>query len=142
MMATGFMGTCCRWGQDDFWGATVITQFVLRGSLFRREHRTLLWGGYSVGNPTLNRFFSLHYLLPFVIAGVWCCTSGAACRRPEQSGPASAEDRKGTPAVPPYATIKDAVRHLLLLAAVCMGSSLQCRTISRLGQLHRRQIPA
>ena len=70
MMATGFMGYVLPWGQMSFWGATVITNLFSAIPLVGESIVTWLWGGYSVGNPTLNRFFSLHYLLPFVIAGV------------------------------------------------------------------------
>src|SRR5436305_242733 len=66
MMATGFMGYVLPWGQMSFWGATVITNLFSAVPYFGESIVTLLWGGYSVGNPTLNRFFSLHYLLPFL----------------------------------------------------------------------------
>jgi len=68
MMATAFMGYVLPWGQMSYWGATVITNLFSAIPYFGESIVTLLWGGYSVGNPTLNRFFSLHYLLPFVIA--------------------------------------------------------------------------
>ena len=70
MMATGFLGYTLPWGQMSFWGATVITNFFSAIPLVGESIVTWLWGGYAVGNPTLQRFFSLHYLLPFVIAGV------------------------------------------------------------------------
>src|SRR5947208_9210940 len=70
MMATGFMGYVLPWGQMSYWGATVITNLFSAVPYFGESIVTLLWGGYAVGSPTLNRFFSLHYLLPFVIAGV------------------------------------------------------------------------
>ena len=70
MMATGFMGYVLPWGQMSFWGATVITNLFSAIPLVGEAITTWLWGGYSVDNPTLNRFFSLHYLLPFMIAGV------------------------------------------------------------------------
>ena len=70
MMATGFMGYVLPWGQMSFWGATVITNLFSAIPLVGESITTWLWGGYSVDNPTLNRFFSLHYLLPFMIAGV------------------------------------------------------------------------
>ncbi len=70
MMATAFMGYVLPWGQMSFWGATVITNLFGAIPFVGEDIRTLLWGGFSVDNPTLNRFFSLHYLLPFVIAGV------------------------------------------------------------------------
>lgn len=69
MMATAFMGYVLPWGQMSFWGATVITNLF---SAFPCGESIVqwLWGGFSVDNPTLNRFFSLHYLLPFMIIGV------------------------------------------------------------------------
>ena len=70
MMATGFLGYTLPWGQMSYWGATVITNFFSAFPLVGEPLVTWLWGGYAIGNPTLQRFFSLHYLLPFVIAGV------------------------------------------------------------------------
>ena len=68
MMATAFMGYVLPWGQMSFWGATVITNLFSAFPLVGSKIVTLLWGGFSVDNATLNRFFSLHYLMPFVIA--------------------------------------------------------------------------
>ena len=68
MMATAFMGYVLPWGQMSFWGATVISNLFSAFPLVGSKIVTLLWGGFSVDNATLNRFFSLHYLLPFVIA--------------------------------------------------------------------------
>jgi ubiquinol-cytochrome c reductase cytochrome b/c1 subunit len=108
MMATGFMGYVLPWGQMSFWGATVITNLFSAFPWVGESIVTLLWGGYSVGNPTLNRFFSLHYLLPFVIAGVvvlhvW------ALHVAGQNNPAGVEPKTEKDTVPftPYATIKD-----------------------------------
>lgn len=70
MMATGFIGYVLPWGQMSFWGATVITNLFSAIPIVGDEIVYFLWGGFSVDNPTLNKFFSLHYLLPFVIAGV------------------------------------------------------------------------
>jgi ubiquinol-cytochrome c reductase cytochrome b/c1 subunit len=70
MMATAFMGYVLPWGQMSFWGATVITNLFSAVPFFGEAIVTWLWGGFAVDNPTLNRFFSLHYLLPFVIVGV------------------------------------------------------------------------
>src|SRR5690606_4463898 len=67
MMATAFMGYVLPWGQMSFWGAVVITNFFTAIPLVGDAITTLLWGGFSVGGPTLTRFYSLHYLLPFVI---------------------------------------------------------------------------
>jgi ubiquinol-cytochrome c reductase cytochrome b subunit len=70
MMATGFMGYVLPWGQMSFWGATVITNLFSAIPLVGDDITVWLWGGYSVDNPTLNRFFALHYLLPFAIVAV------------------------------------------------------------------------
>ena len=108
MMATGFLGYTLPWGQMSFWGATVITNFFSAIPLVGETITTWLWGGYSVGNPTLQRFFSLHYLLPFVIAGVvvlhvW------ALHVVGQNNPTGVEPKGDKDTVPftPYATIKD-----------------------------------
>ncbi len=70
MMATAFLGYFLPWGQMSFWGATVITNLFSAIPVVGDSIVTLLWGGFSVDNPTLNRFFSLHYLLPFVLIGI------------------------------------------------------------------------
>jgi ubiquinol-cytochrome c reductase cytochrome b subunit len=70
MMATAFIGYVLPWGQMSLWGATVITNLFSAVPLVGESIVTLLWGGYSVDNPTLTRFFALHYLLPFVIFAV------------------------------------------------------------------------
>jgi ubiquinol-cytochrome c reductase cytochrome b/c1 subunit len=108
MMATGFLGYTLPWGQMSFWGATVITNFFSAIPIVGESIVTWLWGGYSVGNPTLQRFFSLHYLLPFVIAGVvvlhiW------ALHVVGQNNPTGVEPKteKDTLAFTPYATVKD-----------------------------------
>lgn len=69
-MATAFMGYVLPWGQMSFWGATVIINLFTAIPIVGEDIATFLWGGFSVANPTLNRFFSLHYLLPFVILGL------------------------------------------------------------------------
>lgn len=70
MMATAFMGYVLPWGQMSFWGATVITNLFSAIPGVGESIVTWLWGGFSVDNPTLNRFFALHFLLPFLIVGV------------------------------------------------------------------------
>jgi len=65
MMATGFMGYVLPWGQMSFWGVTVITNLFSAIPFIGENITQWLWGGFSVDNATLNRFFSLHYLLPF-----------------------------------------------------------------------------
>lgn len=115
MMATAFMGYVLPWGQMSFWGATVITNLFSALPVIGETIVTFLWGGYSVDNPTLNRFFSLHYLLPFMIFGVvilhvW------ALHHVGQNNPTGVEVKnveKDTVPFTPYATIKD------LFAMVC-----------------------
>ena len=108
MMATGFMGYVLVWGQMSFWAATVITNLFSAIPGVGDTIVTWLWGGYAVGNPTLNRFYSLHYLLPFVIAGVvvlhiW------ALHVAGQGNPTGIEPKSDKDTVPftPYATVKD-----------------------------------
>src|SRR5215831_13412211 len=108
MVATGFMGYVLPWGQMSFWAATVITNLFSALPGVGEPIVTWLWGGFAVGNPTLNRFYSLHYLLPFVIAAVvvlhvW------ALHVAGQNNPAGIEPQsdKDTVAFTPYATIKD-----------------------------------
>jgi ubiquinol-cytochrome c reductase cytochrome b subunit len=110
MMATAFMGYVLPWGQMSFWGATVITNLFSAIPLVGDTVVTFLWGGYSVDNPTLNRFFSLHFLLPFMIFGVvilhvW------ALHVTGQNNPTGVEVKqvaKDTVPFTPYATVKDA----------------------------------
>jgi ubiquinol-cytochrome c reductase cytochrome b subunit len=70
MMATAFMGYVLPWGQMSFWAATVITNLFSAIPIIGTTIVEWLWGGFSVSNATLNRFFSLHYLLPFLLVGV------------------------------------------------------------------------
>nr|YP_007890602.1 cytochrome b [Histiona aroides]AGH24096.1 apocytochrome b [Histiona aroides] len=70
MMGTAFMGYVLPWGQMSFWGATVITNLASAIPFVGENIVYWLWGGFSVDNATLNRFFSIHYLLPFAIAAL------------------------------------------------------------------------
>ena len=70
MMATAFLGYVLPWGQMSFWGATVITNFFSAIPLIGENIAFWLWGGYSVDNATLIRFFSLHYMLPFLLLSI------------------------------------------------------------------------
>ncbi len=117
MMATAFMGYVLPWGQMSFWGATVITGFFTAFPVIGEPVQQLLLGGFAVGDPTLNRFFALHYLLPFMIAGVvilhvW------ALHVTGQTNPTGIEVKSKTDTVPftPYATIKDAFAMIVFLA--------------------------
>jgi len=108
MMATAFMGYVLPWGQMSFWGATVITNLFSAIPIVGNDIVTWLWGGFAVGNPTLNRFYSLHYLLPFLIVGV-VMLHLLALHQHGSNNPLGI-DRKGPQdSIPfhPYYTIKD-----------------------------------
>jgi ubiquinol-cytochrome c reductase cytochrome b subunit len=108
MMATAFMGYVLPWGQMSYYGAVVITSLFGAIPYVGNALTTWLWGGFSVGNDTLNRFFSLHYLLPFMIAGVvglhiW------ALHVPGNNNPTGVSVKSKADTVPfhPYYTVKD-----------------------------------
>jgi len=120
MMATAFMGYVLPWGQMSFHGAVVITNLLGALPIIGESITTWLWGGFAVDNPTLNRFFSLHYLLPFVIAGVvglhiW------ALHVPGNNNPTGVNVKSKEDTVPfhPYYTVKDgfAISVFLILFA-------------------------
>ena len=120
MMASAFTGYVLPWGQMSFWAATVITNLFSVIPLVGEEVTLWLWGGFSVGSPTVQRFFSLHYLLPFVTAGIiifhiW------ALHVHGSSNPLGINVKGPQDTVPfhPYYTAKDAVGFgvfLLILA--------------------------
>jgi ubiquinol-cytochrome c reductase cytochrome b subunit len=130
MMATAFMGYVLPWGQMSFWGATVITGLFGAIPAVGTDIQTWLLGGPAVDNPTLNRFFSLHYLLPFVIAAlvalhIWAFhTTG-------NNNPTGVEVRRTSKAVAqkdtlpfwPYFVIKDlyALAFVLVIFAAIVG---------------------
>ncbi len=117
MMATAFMGYVLPWGQMSFWGATVITNLFSAVPLIGESITNWLWGGYAVDNPTLTRFFSLHYLFPFLILGlvvlhIW------ALHVPGNNNPIGIDLKKpSNDTVPfhPYIVIKDLFALLLFL---------------------------
>ena len=117
MMMTAFMGYVLPWGQMSFWGATVITNLFSAVPFFGEGITNWLWGGYSVDNPTLTRFFSLHYLLPFLILGlvvlhIW------ALHVPGNNNPIGIDlqkPSKDTVPFHPYIVIKDLFALLLFL---------------------------
>jgi quinol-cytochrome oxidoreductase complex cytochrome b subunit len=96
------------WGQMSFWGATVITNLFSAIPLVGDAIVTWLWGGFSVDNPTLNRFFSLHYLLPFVIIGV-VVLHLVALHRFGSNNPLGIDTKGEQDTIPfhPYYTVKD-----------------------------------
>ena len=70
VIATAFLGYVLPWGQISFWGATVITNLFSAIPYIGNDLVIWIWGGFAVDNATLTRFFSLHFLLPFIIAGI------------------------------------------------------------------------
>ena len=117
MMATAFMGYVLPWGQMSFWAATVITNLFSAIPLVGESITSWLWGGYAVGSPTLTRFFSLHYLMPFLIFGlvilhIW------ALHIPGNNNPVGIDIKKPSKeTVPfhPYIIIKDFYALLIFL---------------------------
>lgn len=109
MMATAFMGYVLPWGQMSFWGATVITNLFSAIPVVGESIVTFLWGGFSVDNPTLNRFFALHYLLPFIILGL-VVIHVVALHTHGSNNPTGVEvknEKKDTIPFHPYYTVKD-----------------------------------
>ena len=117
MMATAFMGYVLPWGQMSFWAATVITNLFSAIPLVGESITSWLWGGYAVGSPTLTRFYSLHYLLPFLIFGlvilhIW------ALHIPGNNNPVGIDIKqpsKETVPFHPYIVIKDFYALLIFL---------------------------
>ena len=116
VMATAFMGYVLPWGQMSFWGATVITNIFSAIPVVGDSLLQLLRGGFAVGNPTLNRFFSLHYLLPFVIAAVVALHIWAL-HVPGNNNPTGVEVKSSRDTLPfhPYYTMKDAFAMVVFL---------------------------
>ena len=120
MMATAFMGYVLPWGQMSFWGATVITNLFSAFPIVGEHIVTWLWGGFAVDNPTLNRFFSLHYLLPFVL----CAVVGlhlVALHQHGSNNPLGIDKKGPQDWIPfhPYYTVKDAFGLAVFLLVYC-----------------------
>ena len=120
MIMTAFMGYVLPWGQMSFWAATVIINLVGTLPIIGDTLTQLLLGGFAVDNPTLNRFFSLHYLLPFIIFGVvllhiW------ALHVPGNNNPIgiSVQGKQDTVSFHPYYTIKDFFAYTVFLILFC-----------------------
>ena len=131
MMATAFMGYVLPWGQMSFWGATVITNLFSAIPIVGDTIVTYLWGGYAVGNPTLNRFY-----LPALPPAVHHRRRGRAARlgaaRLGQNNPDGVDVTdvaRDTVAFTPYETVKDGLG-LSVFLILYAGSSSTCRTSS------------
>jgi quinol-cytochrome oxidoreductase complex cytochrome b subunit len=109
-MATAFMGYVLPWGQMSFWGATVITNLFSAIPVVGESIVQWLWGGYSVDNPTLNRFFVLHFLMPFLIVGI-VLLHLMALQTTGSNNPSGVPMKSKKDSIPfhPYFTIKDMV---------------------------------
>jgi len=109
-MATAFMGYVLPWGQMSFWGATVITNLFSAIPVIGESIVQWLWGGYSVDNPTLNRFFVLHFLMPFLIVGI-VLIHLMALHTAGSNNPSGVPMKSKKDSIPfhPYFTIKDMV---------------------------------
>ncbi|HET6184876.1 MAG TPA: cytochrome b/b6 [Acetobacteraceae bacterium] len=116
LMATAFMGYVLPWGQMSYWGATVITNLFSAFPVVGHGIVTWLWGGFSVDNPTLNRFFALHYLLPFVIFAV-VFLHVVALHITGSNNPLGIDPKGPADTLPfhPYYTVKDSVGLCLFL---------------------------
>lgn len=110
MMATAFMGYVLPWGQMSFWGATVITNLFSAIPVIGDDIVIWLWGGYSVDNPTLNRFYALHFIMPLVIVGV-VMLHLVALNTSGSNNPSGVELKTKKDIIPfhPYFTLKDMV---------------------------------
>ena len=108
MMATAFLGYVLPWGQMSFWGATVITNLFSAFPVIGDYIVTFLWGGFSVDNPTLTRFFVLHYLMPFLIVGV-VVLHLVALHQFGSNNPLGVDVKSEGDTIPfhPYYTVKD-----------------------------------
>ncbi len=107
MIVTAFLGYVLPWGQMSYWAATVITNLFTSIPLIGKSITTLLWGGFSVDNPTLNRFFALHYLIPFILF-FFVILHIAALLVHGSNNPEGVEpQKKDTIPFHPYYTIKD-----------------------------------
>ncbi len=120
MMMTAFMGYVLPWGQMSFWAAKVITSMFSAIPVFGEGIVIWLWGGFTVGNPTLTRFFSLHYLMPFVIIALvflhlW------ALHRFGSNNPIGIDAKGPQDKIPfhPYYTAKDAFGLGVFLILFC-----------------------
>lgn len=114
MMGTAFLGYVLPWGQMSFWGATVITNLLSAIPYIGPNLVEFVWGGFSVDNATLNRFFSLHYLLPFVLAGL-IAVHFIALHENGSNNPLGISSNVDKLPFHPYYTYKDLVGVLIFL---------------------------
>jgi ubiquinol-cytochrome c reductase cytochrome b subunit len=114
MIITAFIGYVLPWGQMSFWGATVITSLATSLPVIGKTVVTWLWGGFSVDNPTLNRFYSLHYTLPFILAGL-SIFHIAALHQYGSTNPLGVSTQSATLNFLPYYGVKDLITVMIML---------------------------
>lgn len=119
MIITAFIGYVLPWGQMSFWGATVITSLATSIPVVGKHIVQWLWGGFSVDNPTLNRFYSFHYTLPFVLAGL-SIFHLAALHQYGSTNPLGINSQSSPIAFLTYYGLKDLLGMLFLAFALCV----------------------
>lgn len=121
MVMTGFLGYVLPWGQMSFWAATVITNLFSAFPVVGDPIVTWLWGGFSVDNPTLNRFYAFHFTLPFVLLAV-VILHVAALHIVGSNNPTGIEPQGRDETLPfhPYVTIKDLFAFCVFLLVLCV----------------------
>ncbi|MBF0186460.1 MAG: cytochrome b/b6 [Magnetococcales bacterium] len=107
LMGTAFMGYVLPWGQMSYWGAAVITNLMSAVPVVGEDLVIWVWGGFSVGDPTLNRFFSLHYLMPFLVTGMVVLHLWALHAVHSNNPDGIDLEKKDTIPFHPYYTVKD-----------------------------------
>lgn len=117
-MATGFMGYCLVYGQMSHWGATVITNLLSAIPFIGADIVPFIWGGFSVSNPTIQRFFALHYLLPFVLAAL-VILHLIALHVHGSSNPIGITGNMDRLGMHPYFIFKDAITVFVFLILFC-----------------------
>jgi ubiquinol-cytochrome c reductase cytochrome b subunit len=115
MMATAFIGYVLPWGQMSFWGATVITKMFTAIPGIGEPLVTWLWAGYVINNATLNRFFSLHFVLPFIIAGVTIIHL-ALLHKDGSNNPLGADSYNSKISFYPYFFLKDLTAFFIFMS--------------------------
>jgi len=114
MIATAFIGYVLPWGQMSFWGATVMTSLVTTIPVVGKQLVYWLWGGFSVDYPTLNRFYSFHYTLPFILAGL-SIFHIAALHQYGSTNPLGINTQSSTVYLGTYLGVKDLLAFLFFL---------------------------
>nr|ARQ81298.1 cytochrome b [Macaca leonina] len=118
-MTTAFMGYVLPWGQMSFWGATVITNLLSAIPYIGTNIVQWIWGGYAIGNPTLTRFFTLHFILPFIIVAL-TTVHLLFLHETGSNNPCGISSDSDKITFHPYYTIKDILGLILLLFALAM----------------------